>query len=400
MKHVRYILALMVALAIPLCAAAQSGVKAAPEDSVDRLAPDFVKASVCIANPTDWRQDMLGVCGHAFIRLQCPTYGLDYCYSYESESASEDVGKFLLGRLSMGMYAVPTKDYLQPYRRWHCGVHEYELRLPPDVELHLWQLMDHKVMEGADLRFDLMRRGCAQTLVNFVEEALGDSLAPCYGPWPAAYSLSRRQLVEQELRPYPWMSLAFMELLYDNDYDEAAPPNAKIIFPRQIVEVWPHAVVEGKPLMSYVGDLVSAPAPTVEAPLVTPLVCSIIFLLFNVFFAAFAMLRSPRAWKPYVLGVMACVAVVGLALHWLFFVSNLPGSRGAMLLILYNPLPFLLWRWRRFWGLWYVLSLVAWGIVVVCMPRYYVNPAHVFMAASVVVLLWVELHPSLRHARP
>lgn len=46
-------------------------------DTIDRLAPDFVLVSLCVADPTDMTRDYLGVTGHAFLRLQCPTFNLD-----------------------------------------------------------------------------------------------------------------------------------------------------------------------------------------------------------------------------------------------------------------------------------------------------------------------------------
>ena len=54
-------------------------------DHINRQAEDFVIVSLCVADPTDWKDDMLGVLGHAFIRLQCPVFDLDNCFSYECE---------------------------------------------------------------------------------------------------------------------------------------------------------------------------------------------------------------------------------------------------------------------------------------------------------------------------
>lgn len=45
-------------------------------DTIDRLAPDFVLVSLSIADPTDQSQDYLGITGHAFLRLQCPISNL------------------------------------------------------------------------------------------------------------------------------------------------------------------------------------------------------------------------------------------------------------------------------------------------------------------------------------
>ena len=77
-------------------------------DTIDRMAPDFVLVSLCVADPTDMTQDYLGVTGHAFLRLQCPTFGLDYCFSYESEKIKGQLWDYLTGKLRMGMLAIST----------------------------------------------------------------------------------------------------------------------------------------------------------------------------------------------------------------------------------------------------------------------------------------------------
>ena len=64
-------------------------------DTIDRLAPDFVTVSLCVADPTDPQDDYTGVAGHAFLRLQCPTFDLDYCYSYESATVKGNIIKLI-----------------------------------------------------------------------------------------------------------------------------------------------------------------------------------------------------------------------------------------------------------------------------------------------------------------
>ena len=66
-------------------------------DTIDRLAEDFVSVSLMVADPTDWRDDILGMQGHAFLRLQCPIFDLDYCFSYESESVNTQFSKYAKG---------------------------------------------------------------------------------------------------------------------------------------------------------------------------------------------------------------------------------------------------------------------------------------------------------------
>ena len=100
-------------------------------DTIDRLAGDFVIASLIIAEP---ERILYSVLGHAALRLQCPTYGMDYIFSYESEGVSGKIIRFLINDLKMGMCAVTLDDYLQPYKNAGRGVKEYTLHLPPEVE--------------------------------------------------------------------------------------------------------------------------------------------------------------------------------------------------------------------------------------------------------------------------
>lgn len=187
-----------------------------------RLTPDFVTASVCIADPTHWLDDLLGTNGHAFIRLQCPTFDMDYCFSYESESVNNQFSRFLQGKLKMGMFRYTTNEYMEDYHRWNRRVREYTLNLPPEVETRLWEIMDNHVTNRLSLKLDLDKRGCANSLEYFVEKALGKTAIV---------------------------------------YDEQADRRMTCI-PVNLVNAWLHASVNGVPLLSYNKDLVEAEPAT------------------------------------------------------------------------------------------------------------------------------------------
>ena len=81
-------------------------------DGIDRTDPNFVTASLLVMSPGN---ELYSCAGHSCIRLECPTFNLDYCFSYESESVKEKVLSFFLGKLKMGMFAVPTAEWLKMY---------------------------------------------------------------------------------------------------------------------------------------------------------------------------------------------------------------------------------------------------------------------------------------------
>ena len=246
-------------------------------DTIDRLDPNFVTVSLCIADPTDQTQDYLGITGHAFLRLQCPTFGLDYCFSYESEKIKGQLWDYLTGKLKMGMFAVPTNEYLEDYRVWKRAVHEYHLNLPPEAEQRLWEQMDNHMMSERDIQMNLVKFGCTNTILRYVEKALSPTQIK-YN-WPEKYlTKSAMEIAEEHVGNYPWTFLG-LRLTAGREYAQMVSPKQKVLFPTDLLEVWSSATIDGEPMLEYVGDLVEAEPVEVEKPWFTPQVCGILLLI-------------------------------------------------------------------------------------------------------------------------
>lgn len=249
-------------------------------DTIDRLAPDFVLVSLCIADPTDQSQDYLGMTGHSFLRLQCPTFGLDNCFSYESERIKGQMWDYLTGKLKMGMYAVPTDEYIEDYRVWGRAVHEYRINMPADAEQRLWEQMDNHMMTEKDMQMNLVKYDCANTLLRYVERAL--SPTQINYEWPDKFlTKSAMEIAEEQLDNYPW-SLLVVRLTAGKEYAKLTTPKQKILFPANLLEVWSQATINGEPMLTYVGDLVEAEPVVVKKPWFTPRVCGILLLILAV----------------------------------------------------------------------------------------------------------------------
>lgn len=278
------VLMVLVFFVAPTNALGQENVEAetAQNDTVNRLDPDFVTASICIADPTDWRDDMLGVLGHAFIRLQCPHFNLDFCFSYEGQSVNEDYLGFLKGNLKMGLFAEYTDEYIKSYRNWNRTVKEYTLNLPPEAELRLWEIMDKHLEDGIELPMDLTEHGCTQTIVEYVTQAL-DTTDIVYAEWPEEFRLTRYDMAVNALENYPWLHLMAKCMGMYGNFDEDCPNPEKIIIPRQIEEVWQNATVNGKPLLTFKGNLTEGVTPVVQRPWFTPTVAGVMLLTLVIF---------------------------------------------------------------------------------------------------------------------
>lgn len=346
-------------------------------DTIDRLAPDFVLVSLCVADPTDYHQDVLGTSGHAFLRLQCPAFGLDYCFSYEGESVNDNLYRYLSGQTKMGMFAIPTGEYLEDYRKWNRSVHEYFLALPPEVEQRLWEIMDNHLTQGIVLRQDLNKYGCAITVVRYVKKALGETQI-VYAPNSEFESMTRREIGYRSLENHPWLRL-FSMVMTDNKADKDLPIDEKLIIPADLAQVWQQATVQEQPFATYIGDIVEGAPLDDSKPWFTPMIASILILLITLVFAC----TNYPYWDWLLLGVQT---LYGCVLIFLWIVMREFGGSAYILMALFSPLPLILWRWRKYWSLPYAIALLVGLIVLLCLPHMLVDPAILVLALVYVVL--------------
>lgn len=246
-------------------------------DTIDRLDPDFVTVSLCLADPTDWRDDVLGVFGHAFLRLQCPTFNLDHCFSYEGERVNDNLWKYLTGKTKMGMFRAPTNAYLEDFHNWNRSVHEYRLNMPPEAEQRLWEIMDNHTTNKISLRQDMNKYGCAISAVRYVKQALGETPI-VYAPDTELEHMTPREIGYRSLENYPWLRLMYTPFV-DNSSRNDIPLDEKLVIPADLAEVWQQATVQGQPFAVYIGDIVEGAPLDNSKPWFTPQVCGILLLI-------------------------------------------------------------------------------------------------------------------------
>ena len=354
-------------------AAAGEGTQSTP-DNVDRDAPDFVTASLLVMGPGD---ELYSCAGHAALRMECPTYGLDYCFSYESESISERVPAYFAGRLKMGMFAIPTKEFLKTYSETGRGVMQYKLDLPPKVETQLWRLLDEKVAEGADLPYDFIKRGCAQAVLSALRDAVAlERIVP--GPWPEKYAMTRREFINSLIgETYPW-NLLVLNSICGTEVDWNVPNLERVIIPEDLLEFLREARIAGRPVVTDEGEeLLPAKSPE-PPPFVTPMRVSFVL-------AALAVLgcfvRLP--WLVWVF--LPFQTLAGLFLAYLVFFSNLPATSWNWLIVPFNPLPAICWKWRRRWALGFAVVLAVWVTFMAFAPHRMTDPAYLVLVTAYAV---------------
>ena len=82
---------------------------------------------------------------------------------------------------------------------------------------------------------------------------------------------------------------------------------------------------------------------------------------------------------------LAIQSLAGLFFTYLVSASGLPTSCWNWLLIPFNPLPLVLWHWRRYWAWGFVAVLLAWEACMLLSPHQLIDHAYLVIVLAYVV---------------
>lgn len=345
-------------------------------DNVDRTAEDFVIASLLVADPGTV---MYSVLGHACLRLQCPAFGMDYCFSYESESVKNRVLDFLAGKLMMGLFAIPVEEYCDIYREEGRGVYEYTLNLPIEVKRELWRVLDEHVAEGARLPYDYYHRGCAITIVDFVKEALGETVI-AYNNSLYANRRSVKEIWNSYTKNALWVRFLCYFIGAGEELEKPLVGDKQLIIPIDLVHAWQQAKVNGKPLLASEPTVLVAGEPQTSDTWFTPMVLAVLLLVLSII----------NLWVKYPYFdwlMLAAQTLVGCFMVYLICFSDLCCTEWNWLIIPFNPLPLIFWHWRKHWALPYAGVLAVWCLVILFVPHMLVDATHIVLTLAFAIVL-------------
>ena len=343
------------------------------QDGIDRNDPNFVKASLVVFGPGE---EFFGCAGHSSLRLECPKFNLDYCFTCESEPIHENPFRFVMGNLKMGMLAVPTAEFLKYYERGQRRATQYPLALPPDVKQRLWKIMDEKVKQGTCLHYDYIRYCCVQTVLTPLLEAI----APyeiTFAPWPEKYRLTRREILSENLAWCPWTRLV-LHTIAGTEVDEKVSNPKTVILSQDLLEALRGARVLGKSVIEGEGEVLLPNQRISKTGFFTPMVAASLLLVVSIG-SWFVTAR----WLDWVF--LAFQSALGLLMTHLLLISNLPATSWNWLIVPFNLLPLIFWKWRRWWALPFAGGLLLWDAFILLYPHQLTDTSYLVIVLAFVV---------------
>lgn len=353
-------------------------------DTIDRLAEDFVTVGLIVSEPGEI---LYSVLGHACLHLQCPTFGLDYIFSYESEGVRGKVFRFLLNDLNMGMMQMSMDEYLQPYKEEGRGVKEYHLNLPPEVESELWRMCDERVGQGMYLEYDPVKRGCAISVVHSVEDAIrsaneitGSSYQIDYPEWGNKSNRTIREIFYDNAAK-GWGLFWCMTMVSGRYVDNPdIPEEEKLIAPFELVERWQVATINGLPIISEEPIELAPSQKQYKGEWFSPLVFALLLFVLSIIG-----MFTKNSYLDY--AFLSLYTIFSLLITYMLVFPSMPNTDWNWLIIPFNILPAICWKWRKKWALPYVIVIALWCICMLCAPHRLVEYTHIILAISFGIIL-------------
>lgn len=325
-------------------------IHAQDEDTTFVILPDssnFVTASMIVASPGEAIYSQLG---HAALRMECPRYRLDYCFSFEEEPGAKGILKFFFGKTDAHMMAVPTAQFLEVFKKEGRQVMQYTLNLTLHEKQELWRLLDNDYIDKELRHFNFLQNNCSSVSLLAVENVMEDETIDFNG-WPEQYKMNNGALMRYYSRHSPWLD--FLSSTFFGTESDATWKHEQRTSPEMLPHVLKKASIvdangNKRPLVLGEKELMPLTKEYKASP-VTPLWVFGSLLLLTIFIT-FAQDKWKLKRLPRTLDIMFMVFVTlaGLLLIYTSYVSGLFGKQWNWYLIPFNPLPFIIWLlWRK-----------------------------------------------------
>lgn len=374
-----------------LAAGAQTNADKAHADSLEAemARPDYIQASLLVATPGF---ELYTSAGHAALRMQCPSKKVDNCYEFASLINFDTTLEFINGTMDGAFMRLYTRYYLKRYRDEKRGVTELELNLTPEQKVELWRLADRHCDMGAGWRFDYMVNDCSNMATWLVESSLsGDTLV--YRNLDPNITDTYRKAFYTQHETSPW-SMLFWNIIMGTLGDETTDFRAHI-YPIFIVDTWQKAVIVDKhgkerPLTTSTKVLVKEEREN-KPVRPTPLTVMTALLLLAV---AVSTVEHKRGYNSVCritdILLFSIEFTLGLLITYLLVFSKQVATEWNWLIIVFNPLPLLLWavfrRKKAMRNIYrtFTVVLVTFSLCTPLLPQLAYSQLYVLLAAFAV----------------
>lgn len=327
-----------------------SGAHSSPNDSV-KVLPDssnFVTASLVIAEPL---HALYSVFGHATLRMECPSFGLDYVFTFESDPNFGTFMTGIAGKAKAKYIAVPADTFINDTKKSGRGLKQYKLNLTHHEKQELWRLLDEEMMAGAYRNFNLLFTNCLTTSILNVQRCLiGEHFE--WGKLDYPQTLNDGELFRHAVRHSPWAEFLFITF-GGTAYDRRSIQEFRLT-PETIIPMLRKATItnDSTGVSRFVitdpgTTLVESSGQDKATPITPNIVFGGLLLLTLLITLAEWVLHWHQVANAYDILLFTAQLLVSLLMLYVTFFSEMFVTQWNWYLVAFLPLPLLFWLLRR-----------------------------------------------------
>lgn len=352
------------------------GLRAISIESNDSVIPGagddgFISCSLLTVSPG---AEIYQPFGHALIRMECPSAGLDFVFTFETDGERSVFENFFYGSEGM-VVAVETERFLRDIAAEKRGVASFRLNLSPSRKQQLWRELDGLIARPA-VNFNLRQQNCMSEMLSALLTAIYPDTIDIGAP--ELQRIDNAAMMDYMMAEHrPWAALLYKigtgaqcddvdswvtrttPALFDEIYRDA-----RIVSPGGTAR--PLVVGDREVLLEAASDFGGSP--------MHPQTAAWIFALFVVLLCVADIRGRWPAAVRVADGILLALQTAGaLALMVLALSPYGIGHGWNWYLIVFNPLPALLWiilRRRERIGLLYLCYALVLVLFVVVVPQF------------------------------
>ena len=179
-------------------------------------------------------------CGHAAIRLVCPSKSLDYCFTFEMDMQESSYLDVVKRKAKGGFTSVPSTTYIKKKKKEGRGITSYELNLRPKEKQNLWKVLDKERTKGATWTFDITTVNCLSMSLYAINKAVEPAEIK-FKKLPRVVYDTLDEWIDYNTYQSPWVRIGIHIILYGVEDKQTRPED--LLTPEMMKAVMPHTII-------------------------------------------------------------------------------------------------------------------------------------------------------------
>ena len=360
--------------------------------------------------------------GHCALRLQCPSRGLDVTFTYALDDNLANRIAMFRGKGAGRYSSVKTEAFLEEYVRDGRGVMDYPINISVEQTRALWQILDGENASPRYRQYNFLHTNCSSMCFYALERVMkGEQIV--WNGLTEGCTGTYRNFVWHVSARRPWTGLFWSTILGSTGEekgqleDKLAPMLIEPVITQATIHSKTDRPIDNRPFLQDEPTQLVAHTLTYPHNPFTPTVIFSLLLGISVVVSLLELKRSTsqrvnKSTSQQVNGstsqqvnkstglfdalILAFQTLVGLFIFYLSCLSHMVGAAHNWNLLLFNPLPFLLWlcfRRRKWYPKVYPLyAAVILLYVASCAWQPTVTLPHVLFALALLVRIAIKIY--------